>query len=235
MSGPLAAQPLVLVVEDELQDGRSLASSLATAGFRTLQAPARAGAMARAVELEPDLVLLEASHSGVDAVSLTTRLREWTPAPIVAILDAPRASRRGALLDAGASDYLVRPFAHGDLVARMRVWLRQKDRAFAQRAASDLTTERFRIDRDRRTLFVDGREVHITPLECKLLLVLAHNPGGAMTEAQILAAVWGSKASTRAQYLRAQVRQLRLKLEKDPNRPRYLVTEAGGGYRLKLG
>ena len=235
MSGAFSAQPLVLVVEDERRTGRSLVSSLASFGFRTLQAPARVAALTRAVGHEPDVVLVDASDPDIDAVGITTRIRDWTSAPIVAIFDAARAGRRAAILDAGANDYVVRPFAQGDLAARIRVWLRQKARMQAQRFALDMATERLRIDRDRRTLVVDGREVHITPLECKLLLVLAHNPGRTLTEDQILAALWGSKASTRAQYLRAHVRQLRLKLEKDPTRPRYLVTEAGGGYRLNLG
>ncbi|MGD0679947.1 MAG: winged helix-turn-helix domain-containing protein, partial [Polyangiaceae bacterium] len=214
--------------------GRSLVSMLATHGFRTLQASTRAGPLTRAVGHQPDLVLLDVSHAAVDGVALTTRLRDWTVAPIVAILARSRENQRAAILDAGANDYIVRPFATADLLARTRVWLREKARMQAQRFASDVSTERLRIDRDRRTMFIDGREVHITPLECKLLLALAHNSGRAMTEEQILAAVWGAKDATRAQYLRTHVRQLRQKLERDPSRPRYLVTEAGG-YRLKLG
>jgi two-component system, OmpR family, KDP operon response regulator KdpE len=235
MTGPFAVQPLILVVEDEPHLGRSLVSTLASHGFRTLQASTRAGALTRAVGHEPDLVLLDVGHAEVDAVGLTTRLREWTNAPIVAILARAREKQRASVLDAGANDYIVRPFAAGDLLARMRVWLRQKARMQAQRYGSEPGAERLRIDRDRRALFIEGREVHITPLECKLLLTLAHNPGRSMTEEQILAAVWGSKTATRAQYLRAHVRQLRQKMEKDPARPRYLVSDPGGGYRLKLG
>jgi len=233
--GAAATQPLVLVVEDEPHAGQSLVSTLATHGFRTLHAGSRAGALTRAVGHEPNLLLVDVGDPGIDGVGLTARLREWTSAPIVVLLGRGREQERGAILDAGANDYLVRPFATDALVTRMRVWLRETERAHSTRAPFDARTERVRIDRDRRSLFVEGREIHITPLEQKLLLTLAHNPGRSMSEEQILAAVWGPKSTTRAQYLRAQVRQLRQKIEKDPARPRYLVTEAGGGYRLKLG
>jgi two-component system, OmpR family, KDP operon response regulator KdpE len=235
MSGTLTVQPLILVVEHDQHPGRSIVSTLAVQGFRTLQAPPRAAALTRAVGHEPDLILLDVSDAGVDGVGLTTRMRDWGSAPIIAILSRSRESERAALLDAGANDYIIRPFATADLLARMRVWLREKARMQAQRFSSDAPVERLRIDRDRRTLYVDGREVHITPLECKLLLILAHSGGRSLTEEQILTAVWGSNAPARPQYLRAHVRQLRQKLERDPARPRYLVTEAGGGYRLKLG
>jgi len=235
MTGTLSVQPLILVVEHDQQPGRSIVSTLAAQGFRTLQAPPRAAALTRAVGHEPDLILLDVSDGDVDGVGLTQRLRDWRSAPIIAILSRSRESERAAILDAGANDYLIRPFATADLLARMRVWLREKARMQAQRFSSEAPAERLRIDRDRRTLYVDGREVHITPLECKLLLILAHSPGRSLTEEQILTAVWGSKAPARPQYLRAHVRQLRQKLERDPAKPRYLVTEAGGGYRLKLG
>ncbi|MDP9150983.1 MAG: winged helix-turn-helix domain-containing protein [Myxococcota bacterium] len=228
-------QPLVLVVEDEIQTGRLLALTLASHGFRTLQAGTRTRALTQAVRHSPDLVLVDLSIGGVDGVGLTTRLRDWTTAPIVVLLAKTRDTEGAALLDAGANDYLVKPFGTADLLARMRVWLRPIARAWAERTSPDPGLEPLRIDRERRALFVQGREVHITPLECKLLLTLAHRPGKTMSEEQILAAVWGAGSATRVQYLRAQVRQLRQKIERDPARPRHLVTEPGGGYRLKLG
>jgi two-component system KDP operon response regulator KdpE len=234
MTGQYAVQPLILVVEDERERGSSLVSTLASHGFRTLQASSRAGALTRAVGHEPDVVLLDLSPAGLDAIGLTTRLRDWTSAPIVAIVARSRHDQRAALLEAGASDYILQPFGPGDLLARLRVWLRQKTRQPSLRGGfADTTPERLRIDRDRRTLFVEGHEVHVTPIECKLLLTLAH--GRSLTEEQLLKAVWGPESSTRAKYLRAHVRQLRQKIEKDPARPRYLVTEAGGAYRLRLG
>jgi two-component system KDP operon response regulator KdpE len=233
---PAAVQPLVLVVEDEPQMRRIIVSALATVGYRSLHVETKVRTLGRVVGHEPDLVLLDVSQPGVDGVGLTTQLREWTAAPILALTGPVRDRERLDVLDAGASDYLVKPFTTADLLARVRVWLRQEARTRREGAASKPKTKapRLQIDRERRSLLVDGQEVHLTPLECKLLIVLARNPGKAMSEKQILAAVWGTKSAPQAQYLRAQVRQLRQKIEGDPTRPRHLLTGVGGGYRLKL-
>ncbi len=233
MTPPLSVQPLVLLVDDEPRLARAVVSALASRGFRTLQAPPRTSALARILGHQPDLVLVDASHPGVDGAGLTARLRGWSAAPILVMAGAGQDDRR-EILEAGASDLIVRPFSPADLLARVRLWVRQRNRTPHHHPPADVSSERLRIDRDRRALFVDGREVHITPLECKLLLVLAHNSGRAMSEEQILAAVWGPGARGRVPYLRAQVRQLRQKLEKDPSRPRYLVKDMDDGYRLRL-
>jgi len=241
MSRPLAVQPLVLVVEDEPQMRRLLVSALATVGYRSLHVETTAGTLLRIVGHEPDLILLDVSQPGVDAVGLTTQLREWTSAPIL-VLTAPGFEReRADILDAGANDYVVRPFATADLLARVRVWLRQEERVRRQlpMPATPKTKARGRapklqIDRERRTILVDGREVHLTPLECKLLLALAKSRSKSMTEKQILVAIWGNRPAPDAPYLRAQVRHLRQKIEADPSRPRHLLPAPGGGYRLKL-
>ena len=235
MSGSSAVQPLVLVVEDEPHSGQSLVSTLASHGFRTLHAGTRTGALTRAVGHEPNLLLLDVGDPGIDGAGLTGRLRDWTPAPIVVLLGRERELERGAVLDAGANDYLVRPFTTDDLLARIRVWLRETTRMQSGRTLFDPRADRIRLDRDRRSLLVEGREIHITPLEHKLLLVLARSPGKVMTEEQVLSALWGPASSARAQYLRAHIRQLRQKIERDPARPRHLINEAGGGYRLRLG
>jgi two-component system KDP operon response regulator KdpE len=228
-----AAQPLILVIEDEPHTDQSLVSTLASQGFRTLSAGARASALTRAVEHGPDLVLLDLAAPGVEGADLATRLREGTGAPIVVLLDRAREHEKGMVLDAGANDYILRPFSAVDLLARIRIWLRETVRSRSSHSIPEARADRIRIDRDRRSLFVEGREVHITPIECKLLLTLARGQGKAMTEDQILSALWGP-GSTRTKYLRTQVRQLRLKIERDPARPRHLLSEMGGGYRLKL-
>jgi two-component system KDP operon response regulator KdpE len=235
MRGSPAVQALVLVVEDEPQMRRMLVSALASFGYRSLHVGARGGPLTRAVGHEPDLVVVDVSHPDVDGVGLTTRLRDWTSAPILALLGQGRERERVELLDAGASDYLVKPFATSDLLGRVRVWLRQVRRTPSPNASPTANAPRLVIDRERRALVVDGREVHLTPLECKLLLALARSPGRAMTDRQLLDAVWGANEAPREQYLRAQVRQLRQKIEGDPGHPRHLLTEPGGGYRLKLG
>jgi two-component system, OmpR family, KDP operon response regulator KdpE len=233
MGRAAAPQPLVLVIENESRLASSLVSALAFNGFRTVHAESSAGAVTRVVRHEPDLVLFDLAEEGIDGAGLTSRLRESTAAPIVVVLGSEHQHESGAVLDAGANDYLIRPFTNGDLVARIRVWLRERERARV-RSYSKESAARIRIDRDHRALFVEGREVHITPLECKLLLTLARNPGRAISEDQVLVALWGPGSSFRAQYLRSHVRQLRQKIERDPANPRHLLTEAGGGYRLKL-
>jgi two-component system KDP operon response regulator KdpE len=234
MGGP-GVQPLVLVIGDEPRLGRSLVSTLAIHGFRTLQCGTRASALTKAIGHEPDFILFDVHAGWADAVGVAVRVREQTSAPIVVLLDRAIADDGGRMLDAGANDYIVRPFRMADLLARMRVWMRQTARARGPRALAESHVERFRIDAERRILVVDGREVHVTPLECKLLLALARSPGRAMTEEQILAALWGSGGATRVQYLRTHVRQLRQKMEGDPAKPRHLVSETGGAYKLKLG
>jgi two-component system, OmpR family, KDP operon response regulator KdpE len=234
MSRPSAVQPLVLVVEDEPLHGLSLVSTLASHGYRTLHAGSRTSALTQAAEHEPDLVLFDLPEPSVDSIGLATRLREWTSAPIVVLLDGEREKEKSAMLDAGANDFLVKPFATGDLLARMRVWLRQRAREHVSGTMSQAPSDRIRIDRERRCLYVEGREVHITPIECKLLLTLARSSGRGMSEGQVLAALWGPSSSSRVRYLRAQIRQLRQKIERDPSRPKHLLNEVGGGYRLKL-
>ncbi len=133
------------------------------------------------------------------------------------------------MLDVGASDYVLRPVAAEDLVARMRVWLRQR----SHRRACEAGAERLRIDHERWSLFVDGRETHLTPIEFKLLLALARRPGAPMTETQVLASVWGRGPMSRSQ-LHEHVRRLKQKIERDPARPTHLLTETDGGYRLNL-
>jgi two-component system KDP operon response regulator KdpE len=235
MCGSPAVQALVLVVEDEPQMRRMLVSALASFGYRSLHVGTRGERLTRAVGHEPDLVVVDVSYPDVDGVGLTTRLRDWTSAPILALLAHGREKERVELLDAGANDYLVKPFATGDLLGRVRVWLRQVGRMRMPFVAPAGNSPRLEIDPERRTIVVDGREIHLTPLECKLLLALAQSPGRAMTDRQILDAVWGPDGAPREHSLRAQVRQLRQKIEGDAGRPRHLLTAPGGGYRLKLG
>ncbi len=234
MAGPAAVQPLVLVIEDEPQMRHFLVSTLASHGFRSLHVGTRAGMLAQAVAHEPDLILLDVGEPGVDAVGLTARLRERTAAPILVVLAEGNEGDRVAILDAGANDYVAAPFGTGDLLARMRVWLRQATRARRVGSPSEPPSERFRLDREQHCLFVEGRQVHVTPLEYKLLAALSRSPASAMTEEQVALAVWGPGARPQRQSLRAHVRQLRQKIERDPAHPRYLVTDAGGRYRLKL-
>ena len=224
-------QPLVLLVDDEPAKEHLLISALATNRFRCLRAVGTTSALTQALRHGPQLVLLDASPAGIDAVGLTARLRAWTSAPVLVLLSPSYSQERAALLDAGANDYVIQPIVVVDLVARMRVWLRQQQ---SHQRTYEPGAERLRIDRERWSIFVDGRETHLTPIEFKLLLALSRRPGATMTEAQVLASVWGKGPMTRAQ-LREHVRRLKQKIERDPARPAHLLTERGGGYRLNLG
>jgi two-component system KDP operon response regulator KdpE len=234
MNGLAAGRPMVLVLEDEPQMRRFLVSTLSSHGFFSLPAGTRTSAGVPGAGHEPDLVVLDIGHPGIDAVGLTSRVREWTSAPIVAVLNPMREAERAAVLDAGANDYLIKPFGTADLLARVRVWLKQAARLRRPWGQSQASAPGLQMDPERRSLLVDGREVHITPLDYKLLHTLARSGAVAMTEDRLLQAVWGPNATAPVQYLRARLRQLRHKIEKDPTRPRYLLTAPGGGYRLRL-
>jgi two-component system KDP operon response regulator KdpE len=229
-----AGRPVVLVVEDEPRLRRFLALTLSTHGFHSVQAELRPHVLSRAAGHEPDLILLGVGQPGADAVGLTAHMRKSTLAPIVVVVNPMREEERAAVLDAGANDYLVKPFGKTELLGRVRVWLKQAARLELPRLQSDPALRGLRMDLDRRSLLVEGHEVHITPLDAKLLQTLAHSGTTAMPEERLLQAVWGPTATPPVQYLRARLRQLRQKIERDPARPRYLLREPDGRYRLKL-
>jgi two-component system KDP operon response regulator KdpE len=232
--GPQAIQPLILVVDHDRRSDNPLLSTLASHGFRTLHASARPGGVWGAVGCRTDLVLLDLRSWRDDIASLMTDIRGSVAEPILAIVPRARRERVTAVIGAGASDAIARPFALPELLARIEVWLRHKRRAPpTPPVPREPARQHLRIDPDRRTLTIDGRELHMTPIERKLLLALALRQGRAMTEQELTGAIWGADgACRRAGQLRAQVRRLRLKLEKDPARPRFLVGK--GEYRLDL-
>jgi len=226
-------QPLVLVVEGEPRMRRSLVSALATDGFRSLRVGPRVGMLARGVAYEPDLVLVDVSGPGLDVVALTARLRARTAAPILVAL-AESDGEQLAVLDAGANDYVVTPYRTVDLLAQVRRWIERATRTTRSPSASMPPAPRFRVDREGQCLVVGGRPIHVTPLELKLMAALSQNSGSAMSEEQLVAAVWGRGAGLHSQkQLRAHLRRLRQKLERDPSRPRRLVTDSEGRYLLK--
>jgi two-component system KDP operon response regulator KdpE len=228
-----SVMPLVLVVEDDRRMRKYLRAMLADKRFRVVEAKTGGEALVWAQGHNPDLVLLDFVLPDMDGIHVTTKLREWTAAPILMISVRDEESDKVAVLDAGANDYLTKPFGTHELLARIRVWLRQTQRATSDSLDSNLEVGHLRIDFSRRLAFVSEREVHLTKTQYKLFGTLMRNAGKVLTHEQILLTVWGPAHRTETQYLRVYMSQLRQKLEEDPARPRYLITEPGVGYRLR--
>jgi two-component system KDP operon response regulator KdpE len=227
-----SAGPLVLAVEDEPQMRRFLRASLTSHGFQVVEVGSAKDAIAAATSGSPEVILLDLGLPDEDGVALTRRFREWSRTPIIVISARGREADKVEALDAGADDYLTKPFGVNELLARIRVALRHSRQAAG---APDPVVEigPLRIDFARREVTFRGRDVHLTPIEYRLLAVLAQNAGRVLTHGQLLRDVWGQGHADQAQYLRVYMAQLRRKVETDPARPKLLVTEPGVGYRLR--
>jgi two-component system, OmpR family, KDP operon response regulator KdpE len=228
-----AAMPLVLLVEDDRGMRKYLGATLTDQHLRVVDAQTGAEALVQASGHNPDLILLDLVLPDMDGIQVTTRLREWTVAPILIVSGKDDESEKVAALDAGANDYLIKPFHTSELLARIRVWLRHIHRAGSETLSSVLDVGDLRIDFDKRVAFAAGREVRLTPTQYKLFAMLMRNAGKVLTHEQILSSVWGPAYTRETQYLRVYMGKLRHKFEKDPARPRYFVTEPGVGYRLR--
>lgn len=228
------AGPLVLVIEDELSVRRFLRASLEGNGYRIVESTTGRDGLTQAATRSPDLVLLDLGLPDVDGIEITTRVREWSQVPIIVLSARGREQDKVSALDAGANDYLTKPFGTDELMARMRVALRARNQVAGPGSGEPVfETGELRVDLHLRVVTVAGGEVHLTPTEYNLLAVLVRNAGRVVTHRQLLRETWGPASSEQTQYLRVYMGQLRHKLEKDPARPRYLLTEPGVGYRLK--
>jgi two-component system KDP operon response regulator KdpE len=225
------SEPLVLVVDDEPQLRRFLRASLPAQGYRLIEAASGEEALREAAARAPDLVLLDLGLPDLDGVEVTRRLREWSAAPILVLSARDQEQDKIRALDAGADDYLTKPFATGELLARMRVALRHAARGEATEEPVVATGD-MRVDLAGRRVTVGEREVRLTRTEYRLLALLARHAGKVLTHRQLLKEVWGPGAVDQTHYLRVYMGQLRHKIEADPAQPRYLLTETGVGYRL---
>jgi two-component system KDP operon response regulator KdpE len=225
-----APGPLVLVVEDEEPVRRFLRAALAAHGYRVVEAGGVREAEQLAPGHNPDVFLLDLGLPDGDGVDLARRIREWSRAAIIVLSARGREEDKVDALDAGADDYLTKPFGVNELLARLRVALRHAKAVPGQQPVIEAGP--LRIDLARREVTVGGRTVHLTPTEYRVLALLAQHAGKVLTHRQILREVWGPNA-TEAHYVRVQMAELRKKIEVDPARPRLLVTEAGVGYRLR--
>lgn len=225
--------PLILIVEDEASVRRSLRAILADSGYRAVEAETAAEGIQRSQEHNPDLVLLDLGLPDQDGLSVVAALRAWSLAPVIVLSARGQEGGKVIALDAGADDYLIKPFGASELLARIRVALRH----VAQRTPlRDPVVElgEIRVDLARRVVTRAEQEVHLTPYEYKLLEVLIRHADRVVTHRQLLREVWGPGHGNEIRYLRVYMVSLRRKLEPVPGRPRWLTTETGVGYRLRL-
>jgi two-component system KDP operon response regulator KdpE len=191
-----------------------------------------AQALRLAAQQPPDLVILDLGLPDVDGQEVLKQLREWLHAPIIVLSARDQEAQKIAALDHGADDYLTKPFSTGELLARIRVALRHAARVESDRESAAFTCGDLKVDLSARRVFVKEAEVHLTPIEYKLLTALVHHAGKVLTHRHILKEVWGPDQVQETHYLRVFMAGLRRKIETDPAQPRYLLTEQGVGYRL---
>lgn len=224
---------LVLVVEDERQMRRFLRTTLTALDYRVIEAETVAEALTSVTTHNPDVILMDLGLPDGDGIALTGRIRSWSHVPIIVISARGREEDKVAALDEGADDYLTKPFGVNELLARIRAAIRRSAASSPGAKAAVLEVGPLRIDQARREVTIDGREVRLTPIEFRLLALLAANAGKVLTHRHILKEVWGPPYVGESHYLRVFMATLRRKVEPDPARPRLLLTEPGVGYRMR--
>jgi two-component system KDP operon response regulator KdpE len=224
----------ILLIEDEPQMQRFLRIVLQGQGYCFIEAQTGQEGLVQAATRSPDIVLLDLGLPDIDGLEVTRRLREWSDIPIIVLSAREQEQDKIKALDAGADDYLTKPFGAGELLARIRVAMRHRAMRQAGQQEPVFVLGNLRVDLTQRQVFLNEKEVHLTPIEYKLLTMLIKNAGRVITHSQLLKEVWGPPYLKETQYLRVYMTQLRHKLEADPARPRFLINEPGIGYRLKI-
>ncbi|MEU7528647.1 response regulator [Saccharothrix sp. NPDC042600] len=222
----------VLVVDDEPQIVRALRINLSARGYAVLTAHDGTAALKAAAEGKPDVVVLDLGLPDVDGTEVIAGLRGWTSVPIIVLSARTDSTDKVEALDAGADDYVTKPFGMDELLARLRAAVRRS--AVAEGEDAVVQTASFTVDLAAKKVLRDGVEVHLTPTEWGLLEILARNRGRLVAQRQLLQEVWGPQYAKETHYLRVYLAQLRRKLEPEPSHPRHLVTEPGMGYRFEL-
>jgi len=221
----------VLVVDDEPQILRALRINLTTRGYEVTTAATGAGALRAVAERAPDVIVLDLGLPDMDGTQVLGGLRGWTDVPVIVLSARTDSADKVAALDAGADDYLTKPFGMEEFLARLRAALR-RGATPAGEDAPVVVTDAFTVDLMTKTVTRDGSAVHLTPTEWGILEMLVRNRGKLVGQKELLQEVWGPAYATETHYLRVYVAQLRRKLEPQPGRPRHLLTEAGMGYRF---
>ena len=225
-------KPLVLIVDDEPPLRQFLRSALVDAGYRIQEAETAKQALSTARQSPPDVVLLDLGLPDLDGQEVLRDLRGWLRAPVIVLSARDQEIQKVIALDNGADDYLTKPFNTAELLARIRVALRHASRGPGASESPIYENGDLKIDLTARRIFIGSTEVHLTPIEYKLLSILLQNAGKVLTHRFLLKEVWGPQQVEDTHYLRVYMAGLRRKLEADPAQPRYLLTEQGVGYRF---
>lgn len=222
----------ILVVEDDIQIRNFIVYALKTEGFRCLTAGNAAGALKKLVSENADMMLLDLGLPDADGMNVIHRVREWSELPILVVSARDQDKEKALALDAGADDYLTKPFSATELLARIRVALRHLYRTGTPKLQPVYSVGGLVLDIEKHQASLDGKALHLTPMEFNLMVLFMKNPGKVLTSAYIIREVWGADYGTDTQALRALMAGLRRKIEKQPAKPRYLMTEVGVGYRM---
>lgn len=225
-------RPRILLIEDDQQIRRFLRASLGTQGYELLEAESGREGLALAAAQVPEVILLDLGLPDMEGIEVIQQVRSWSQVPIIILSARDQEREKVATLDAGADDYLTKPFGMGELLARIRVALR-RSQAGEPTKETVFRLGNITVDLEKRRVFRAGEEVHLTPIEYKLLTTLIKHRGKVVTHRQLLKEVWGPSHVDQHPYLRIFILHLRRKLEDNPARPVYLLTDPGVGYRLR--
>lgn len=226
--------PVILAIEDDPAIRKFLRVSLESQGYVLHEATKGQEGLAQASMHAPELVILDLGLPDMDGLDLIRQLREWSKVPILIISARGKEQDKVAALDTGADDYLTKPFSIGELLARLRAALRRRDMT-AQNASALFRTGELTVDLARRRVSRGGQEIHLTPNEYRLLMILIQHAGRVLTHQDLLKEVWGPDSAQQVHYLRVYINQLRQKIEANPSQPAFLLTEPGVGYRFAEG
>lgn len=225
---------VIIVIEDDPPIRRFLRTGLSTQNFTVFEADTGKQGIIEVETRKPDLLILDLGLPDMDGVEVIKAIRAWSAIPIIILSARSSEQHKIDALDAGADDYLTKPFGFGELLARIRVALRHAIKPQEHIQAGVFVTANLKVDLHNRLVSIDDQEIHLTPIQYRLLTVLVQHAGRVLTHQQILKEVWGPSYAENAHYLRIYMSQLRQKLEADSTQPRFLLTESGIGYRLKV-